>query len=194
MTGVRSETATLAGGCFWCLEAVLEPLRGVTKVVSGYTGGRTLAPSYRDVCSGTTGHAEAVQIDFDPGVIPYRDLLELFFAFHDPTTLNRQGGDVGTQYRSAIFFHSPEQKAIAEQVIAELAAADAFGAPIVTELAPFAEFHPAEPHHRDYYRRNSSQPYCRAVISPKMAKLRARYASRLRIEGAASAADGGLKP
>ena len=186
MSNVRNETATLAGGCFWCLEAVFEQLEGVECVVSGYTGGRVLNPSYEHVCSGGTGHAEVVQVTFDPQVISYRDLLEIFFAFHDPTTLNRQGHDVGTQYRSAIFYHSPEQKAAAEAVIAELTEQRTFDDPIVTEVTPVAEFYPAEGYHQGYYRGNSNQPYCRATITPKVTKLRQKYAARLKKSGAPS--------
>src|SRR5215831_11986624 len=151
MSGRRWETATLAGGCFWCLEAVFERLRGVERVVPGYTGGGGAA-SYRDVCSGRTGHAEAIQVTFDPGEVSFRELLELFFAFHDPTTLDRQGPDVGSQYRSAIFPHTPEQRAIAEQVIGELTRANVFDAPIVTAIEPDAPFHPAEDYHQGYFR------------------------------------------
>jgi len=179
-----TETATLAGGCFWCLEAVFEQLEGVARVVSGYAGGAAVAPSYEDVCSGATGHAEVVQITFDPAVLPYRDLLEIFFAFHDPTTPDRQGHDVGTQYRSAIFWNSPEQKAVAEQVIAELTSNGVFGDRIVTEVAPLAEFFAAERHHQGYYRQNSQQPYCRATIGPKVTELRQKYAARLKKTGA----------
>jgi len=180
----RRETATLAGGCFWCVETVFERLRGVTRVVSGYTGGTTPKPDYQEVCTGRTGHAEAVQVTFDPGEIGYREILEIFFAFHDPTTPNRQGADTGTQYRSAIFTHSPEQERVAREVIAQLTAERVFDAPIVTEVTPFREFHPAEAYHQGYYRRNEAQPYCRAVIAPKVAKLRAHYASRLQPEPA----------
>jgi peptide-methionine (S)-S-oxide reductase len=175
-----TETATLAGGCFWCLEAVFEQLEGVERVVSGYAGGHAANPTYEQVCSGTTGHAEVVQVHFDPGKISYRELLELFFAFHDPTTPDRQGADVGTQYRSAILHHSPEQRAVAEQVIADLTREQVFPAPIVTRLAPLGAFHPAEDYHQGYYRANPDQPYCRATISPKLAKLRSRYAARLK--------------
>jgi len=179
MTKIR-ETATLAGGCFWCIEAVLEPLEGVDSVVSGYMGGRHPNPSYEAVCTGVTGHAEAVQVTFDPAVLSYADLLELFFAFHDPTTLNRQGPDAGTQYRSAIFFHTPEQKLVAEQVIARLNGEKVFRDPIVTEVTPATTFYPAEDYHQGYYRRNPTQGYCQAMIGPKVAKLRAKYASRLK--------------
>jgi peptide-methionine (S)-S-oxide reductase len=178
-TNVR-ETATLAGGCFWCLEAVFEQLEGVERVVSGYTGGRANAPSYEQVCSGTTGHAEAVQIVYDPSVISYRDLLELFFAFHDPTTMNRQGHDVGTQYRSAIYYDSPIQKTTAEELIAELIRDQVFDDPIVTEVTPLGEFYAAEGYHQGYYRANPSQAYCRATITPKVTKLRQKYAARLK--------------
>lgn len=176
-----AELATFAGGCFWCMEAVFQNLRGVEQVVSGYLGGRTPNPSYEMVCSGLTGHAEAIQISFDPAAISYHDLLELFFAFHDPTTLNRQGPDEGTQYRSAIFYHSPGQKTEAELVIRELSEAGTFGVPIVTELSPAEKFYPAEPYHQDYYRQNPDKAYCRAMITPKVAKLRTRYAKRLAV-------------
>jgi peptide-methionine (S)-S-oxide reductase len=176
----KTETATLAGGCFWCLEAAFERLQGVEKVVPGYTGGEAAKPSYREVCSGATGHAEAVQITFDPWVITFRELLEVFFTVHDPTTLNYQGNDVGTQYRSAIFYGSPEQKAEAERTIAELGTSGPWPRPIVTEVKPLTKFHPAEEYHHGYYRRNPEQGYCRVVIAPKMAKLRRKYAARLR--------------
>ncbi|HET9701180.1 MAG TPA: peptide-methionine (S)-S-oxide reductase MsrA [Burkholderiales bacterium] len=174
------EVATLAGGCFWCLEAVFARLRGVHGVESGYTGGAVPNPSYEAVCGGTTGHAEAVRIRFDPSVVSYRDLLEVFFTIHDPTTLNRQGNDVGTQYRSAVFWHSPEQRAAAEEVIARLAAAGLWGRPIVTELAPAGPFHVAEAYHRDYFERNPQQPYCMFVVAPKVAKVRKHFLSRLK--------------
>ena len=174
------EVATLAGGCFWCLEAVFERLRGVERVVSGYIGGRTDSPSYQEVCGGRSGHAEAIQVTFDPATIGYLELLELFFAFHDPTTLDRQGPDVGTQYRSAIFPHSPEQERIAREVIDTLTREGVFGAPIVTTIEPAGPFFAAEGYHQGYYDRNPEQPYCRAMIAPKVAKLRAKYADRLR--------------
>lgn len=174
------ELATVAGGCFWCLEAIFQPLNGVDKVVSGYTGGRVPNPSYEAVCSGLTGHAEAIQLTFDPAVISYRDLLLLFFAFHDPTTRNRQGPDIGTQYRSAIFTHSGAQQLEAEQLVRELTADRTFPGPIVTEIVPAAAFYPAEPYHQDYFRTNPTKGYCQAMIAPKVAKLRARYAERLR--------------
>ncbi|HEX9919087.1 MAG TPA: peptide-methionine (S)-S-oxide reductase MsrA [Pyrinomonadaceae bacterium] len=180
MTNHNEETATLAGGCFWCLEAVFADLRGVARVVSGYCGGHVENPTYRAVCDGTTGHAEVVQITFDPQVISYRELLEVFFTIHDPTTLNRQGGDVGTQYRSAIFYHSPEQRETAATVIAELGAAGTWDAPIVTEVEPLSVFYPAEDYHQEYYRNNASQPYCRAVVAPKVAKVRQKYMEKLK--------------
>ena len=175
-----SEQATVAGGCFWCLEAVFERLAGVSRVVSGYTGGRVENPSYHDVCSGTTGHAEALQVTFDPAVISYEDLLEIFFAFHDPTTRNRQGPDQGTQYRSAIFYHDAAQQAAALRVMERLTSASVFDRPIVTELAPLGPFFPAEAYHQEYYRRNPAQAYCQAWIAPKVAKLRSKYAERLK--------------
>ena len=174
------ETATLGGGCYWCLEAVFEQLRGVEKVESGFSGGSVKNPSYEQVCRGTTGHAEVVQVTFDPTAISFRELLEVFFATHDPTTLNRQGADVGTQYRSAIFFHSPEQQKVAGALIAELNAAAIWDQPIVTELAPFREFFRAEEYHQGYFRQNPHQGYCMAVISPKVAKFRKSFADRLK--------------
>lgn len=178
----RTETATLGGGCFWCLEAVYELMRGVEKVESGYTGGHVPNPSYEEVCSGTTGHAEVVQVTFDPDVVTFRELLEVFFTIHDPTTLNRQGADVGTQYRSAIFYASPEQKETAEAVIRELEAEEVWDAPIVTEVVPLEAFYPAEPYHREFYRRNPMQPYCVAVVAPKVAKFRRKFTEKLRRE------------
>ena len=176
----EKEVATLAGGCFWCLEAVYDQLRGVDDVVSGYAGGRVRNPSYQDVCAGTTGHAEVVQVTFDPAVVSFREILEVFFTVHDPTTLNRQGADVGTQYRSAIFYRSPEQKTTAEQVIREIDAAKIWPAPIVTEVAPLAEFYPAEDYHQEYFARNPNQGYCTFVIAPKVAKFRKLYLSQLK--------------
>jgi len=176
----QRETATLAGGCFWCLEAAFQDLKGVEKVQSGYAGGHIANPSYEQVCTGTTGHAEVVQITFDPTVVSFDDLLHVFFTIHDPTTLNRQGEDVGTQYRSAIFYHTPEQKATAERVIRELAAEKVWDDPVVTELKPLDAFYPAEQYHRDYYRRNPNQGYCRAVIAPKVAKVRKLYFDKLK--------------
>lgn len=173
-------TATLAGGCFWCLDAVYRRLRGVERVVSGYTGGEPANPSYELVCTGTTGHAEAVQITFDPDVISYRELLEVFFTIHDPTQLNRQGADLGTQYRSAIFWHDEDQKAEAERYIAELTAEQVFDQPIVTVLEPVGTFYPAEEYHQDYFARNARQPYCQAVVAPKIAKLRQQWTAKLK--------------
>jgi peptide-methionine (S)-S-oxide reductase len=175
------ETATLAAGCFWCLEAVFQPLKGVDRVVSGYTGGTVGRPSYEDVCTGTTGHAEGVQVTFDPAVLSYRHLLELFFAFHDPTTLNRQGADVGTQYRSAIFYHNAEQERVARDLIAELEREQVFPDPIVTEVVQLREWYPAEQYHQGYYGRNPDRMYCQAVIAPKVAKLRRTYAERVKV-------------
>ncbi|HLU11818.1 MAG TPA: peptide-methionine (S)-S-oxide reductase MsrA [Oceanobacillus sp.] len=177
-TGKNREVATLAGGCFWCLEAVYDELKGVEDVVSGYTGGHVPNPTYRAVCTGDTGHAEAVQITFDPSVISYGDLLDVFFTIHDPTTLNRQGNDIGTQYRSAIFYHSPEQKAVAEQKIAE--AANSWEKPIVTELKPIDTFYPAEDYHQEYFANNPYQPYCLAVVAPKVAKARKTFYQKLK--------------
>jgi peptide-methionine (S)-S-oxide reductase len=174
------EQATLAGGCFWCLEAVYLELRGVERVVSGYTGGDGDAPTYEQVCTGTTGYAEAVQITFDPAAIAYRDLLDVFFAIHDPTTQDRQGNDVGTQYRSAIFTHSDAQAATAKAVIAELTAAKAFSDPIVTQVVPFARFWPGEAYHQDFFRRNPRQPYCVFVVAPKVAKARKQFLAKLK--------------
>ena len=176
---VKLEMATLGGGCFWCLEAVFTELRGVREVVSGYAGGRGAA-TYEAVCSGSTGHAEVTQVTFDPAEISYRDLLDVFFTMHDPTTLNRQGADVGTQYRSVIFIHSPEQKRIAEQAIAELTASGTWKNKLVTELSPYTEFFPAEGYHQRYFERNPDQPYCQGVIAPKMAKLRKAHFERLK--------------
>ena len=174
------EVATLGGGCFWCTEAVLEGLRGVDKVESGYTGGAVANPTYEQVCSGTTGHAEVVRVTFDPQEISFRDLLHVFLSTHDPTTLNRQGADAGTQYRSVIFPHSPEQRATAEEVIASLDREQIWDDPIVTRIEPAAEFYPAESYHAQYYRRNPRQGYCQVVIAPKVAKLRKQFADRLR--------------
>lgn len=172
--------ATLAGGCFWCLEAVYEQLRGVEKVVSGYAGGHVPNPTYRQVTGGATGHAEVVQITYDPGEVSYRELLEVFFTIHDPTTLNRQGADIGSQYRSAIFYHDQEQKEIAEQVIREMEEAGVWDDPIVTEVAPLDGFYRAEDYHQEYYQNNPYQPYCQVVIRPKVAKFRQRYMDKLR--------------
>jgi peptide-methionine (S)-S-oxide reductase len=179
----QREVATLAGGCFWCLEAAFSELKGVERVESGYAGGSVANPSYEAVCTGKTGHAEIVQVTFDPEVISFGDLLHVFFTIHDPTTLNQQGGDVGTQYRSAVFYHSPEQKTEVERVIAELAGEKVWDDPIVTEVTPLDKFYPAEEYHRDYYRRNPTQGYCRAVIAPKVAKVRKLYFDRLKRPG-----------
>jgi peptide-methionine (S)-S-oxide reductase len=180
MSSRQLDTATIAGGCFWCLEAIFERLAGVERVVSGYTGGSVPEPTYDDVCGGATGHAEAVQISFDPSVISYRQLLEIFFAFHDPTTLNRQGPDVGTQYRSAIFYRDDEQARTARAVIADLEGKRIFGAPIVTEVTPLTVFYPAEAYHQQYFQRQPERMYCQAMIAPKVAKLRKAYSSKLR--------------
>ncbi len=178
---MTTELATLAGGCFWCLEAAFQQLKGVSKVRSGYAGGRVENPTYEQVCSGSSGHAEVVQVEFDPAQIDYADLLGVFFTIHDPTTLNRQGGDIGTQYRSAIFYHSAAQKAQAEAAIVELDAADLWGAPIVTEVLPLDHFYPAEAYHQDYFLRNPNQPYCAAVVAPKVAKVRKHFFERLKV-------------
>jgi len=180
MTSSQTELTTLGGGCFWCLEAVFTQLNGVESVASGYAGGNVPDPSYELVCTGGTGHAEVVQIAFDPPVVSYRDLLQVFFTMHDPTTLNRQGADVGAQYRSVIFYHSNEQLAAANQVIAELSASGLWDDVIVTEVSPLDTFYPAEQYHNDYYERNSTQPYCQAVIAPKVAKLRREYLDKLK--------------
>ncbi|MBI3326167.1 MAG: peptide-methionine (S)-S-oxide reductase MsrA [Nitrospinae bacterium] len=174
------EVVTLGGGCFWCLEAVFVDLHGVERVESGYAGGIVPNPSYYEVCSETTGHAEVVQVTFDPQVISYREILEVFFTIHDPTTLNRQGADVGTQYRSVIFYHTPEQKAIAEQVIQEITAARMWNAPLVTEVTPFPEFYCAEDYHQEYFQQNPGELYCRFVIAPKVAKFRKQYLAKLK--------------
>lgn len=174
------EVATVAGGCFWCLEAVFQDLKGVDQVVSGYLGGSVPDPTYEQVCGGKTGHAEAIQITFDPAVISYRELVDLFFAFHDPTTLDRQGPDRGTQYRSAIFPHSAEQRRVAEEAIAAHETAGTFSDPIVTTIETADRFYPAESHHQDYYRRNPNQAYCAVQIGPKIGKLRAKYRDRLK--------------
>jgi len=174
------QTATLAGGCFWCLEAVFAQLQGVDSVISGYTGGAVPNPTYQRVCTGTTGHAEVVQITFDPVQISYREILEVFFDIHDPTTLNRQGADVGTQYRSAIFYHDEAQRQIAEQLIREKTAAKVWDDPIVTELAPFEVFYRAEDYHQEYFARNGHQPYCRVVVAPKVSKFRKLYLGKLK--------------
>jgi len=176
----NSEIATLAGGCFWCLEAVFDDLRGVASVESGYMGGRLEHPSYDDVCTGDTGHAEVVQIRFDPAQLGYRDLLEVFFVIHDPTTPNRQGNDIGTQYRSAIFYHSPGQRAIAEEVIARMGAAKLWPEPIATEVAPASTFWVAEDYHQEYFSRNPRQSYCMLVVDPKVSKFRKHFRDKLK--------------
>lgn len=176
------EVATLGGGCFWCLEAVYEQLQGVAQVESGYAGGTVPNPTYKQVTTGMTGHAEVVQLTFDPAVISFKEILEVFFTIHDPTTLNRQGADVGPQYRSAIFYHSEAQKAIAEQVIREMTAARVWDDLIVTEVTPMVEFYKAEDYHQEYYRNNTYQPYCQVVIAPKVAKFRQRYLAKLKKE------------
>ena len=174
----EQEIATLAGGCFWCLEAVFDDMEGVSSVESGYMGGKTKNPSYREVCGGGTGHAEVIQLRFDPAVVSFREILDVFFAIHDPTTPNRQGNDLGTQYRSAIFYHSPEQKAVAEETIRELTAARAYATDIVTEVVPAADFYRAEDYHQEYFANNPLQPYCQFVVSPKVGKFRSKFASK----------------
>ncbi|MHB8584670.1 MAG: peptide-methionine (S)-S-oxide reductase MsrA [Thermoplasmatota archaeon] len=176
------EIATLGGGCFWCLDATLGRLRGVTQVTSGYAGGSTKNPTYDQVCDGETGHAEVVQVRFDPASITYRQILEVFFSIHDPTTLNRQGADEGTQYRSIILYHDPRQKAEAEAVVHELTESKAFEDPIVTEIAAMAHFYPAEGYHQSYFARNPAQPYCRAVVAPKVRKMREHWKALLKPE------------
>lgn len=176
--------ATLGGGCFWCLEAVYVEVEGVKKVVSGYAGGDTPNPSYKEVCTGRTGHAEVVQITYDPAVTSYRELLEIFFVIHDPTTLNRQGADVGTQYRSIILYHDDEQKRIAEGIIQELEREGTYDNPIVTEVEPLETFYAAEDYHQEYYANNSNQPYCQAVITPKLAKFRKTFAEKRKASAA----------
>lgn len=174
-----TELATFGGGCFWCLDAAFQQLRGVEKVVNGYSGGKRPNPTYEQVCSGVTGHAEVVQITFDPGIISYRDLLGVLFTIHDPTTPNRQGNDVGTQYRSIVLSHSPEQHQTAKDVIAELAANRVWDDPVVTEVQPYSVFYPAEEYHQDYFNKNPTQPYCTAVVAPKVSKVRKAYFDRL---------------
>lgn len=180
----HKEIATLAGGCFWCLEAGYDQMKGVDAVESGYIGGKNPDPTYEQVCSGMTGHAEAVRITFDPTVVSYRELLEVFFALHDPTTLNRQGHDVGTQYRSAIFYHSPDQKATADAVIADFTKEEVFDRPIVTEIVPADTFYEAEASHQEYFARNPSQPYCTYVVNPKIAKFKKQFTEKMKKEGA----------
>jgi len=175
----RTETTTLGSGCFWCVEAVIQSLRGVEHVEAGYSGGKVKDPTYQEVCSGRTGHVEVVQITFDPAEISFRDLLFIFFSTHDPTTLNSQGADVGTQYRSVVFYHNDTQRKTAETVIAELEEENVFSGPIVTELAPLDVFYPAEDYHQDYFLNNAEKPYCQAIIAPKVAKLRKQFLDRL---------------
>ena len=174
------EVTTLGGGCFWCLEAVYDQLKGVTDVVSGYAGGHVPSPTYKQVCTGTTGHAEVVQITFDNEIISFADLLDVFFTIHDPTTLNRQGNDIGTQYRSAIFYHNDEQKRIAEEKIRQLEAQKLWNDPIVTQIEPIDTFYPAEDYHQEYFANNPDAGYCRVVIAPKVAKFRQKYMERLK--------------
>jgi peptide-methionine (S)-S-oxide reductase len=174
------ETATLGAGCFWCVEAVFDDLKGVQDVVSGYSGGRRENPTYEQVCAGATGHAEVVQIKFDPKEIDFRDILRVFFTVHDPTTLNRQGGDIGTQYRSAIFYHSPEQKQIAHEVIEEITSEKIYDNSVVTEITEFTNFYPAEDYHQEYFANNPNQPYCAAVVAPKVRKFRDKFANKLK--------------
>lgn len=177
---MSKEIATLGGGCFWCLEAVFNQMQGVESAISGYCGGATENPTYKEVCSGDSGHAEAVQITFDPALLSFRALLEVFFTIHDPTTLNRQGNDVGSQYRSAIFYHSREQQAEAEKMVAELAAAHVWPDPIVTEIVPLDKFYPAEGYHQEYFKLHGEQPYCRVVVAPKVAKFREKFGAKLK--------------
>ena len=179
-TPAGKEVATLAGGCFWCLEAVFDDLQGVEDVVSGYAGGHVPDPDYRMVCTGATGHTEVVQVTYDPGQISFREILEVFFSIHDPTTLNRQGSDVGTQYRSAIFYHDEKQKETAEGVIRELETSGTWRNSIVTEVSPLTDFYPAEDYHQEYYENNARQPYCQMVVAPKVAKFRKQYGERLK--------------
>jgi peptide-methionine (S)-S-oxide reductase len=174
------ERATLGGGCFWCLEAVYDQMKGVESVESGYMGGANPDPSYEEVCTGRSGHAEVVQLAFDPAIVSFREILEVFFVIHDPTTLNQQGNDVGTQYRSAIFYHSPEQKKVAEELIAELTKQQLYNRPIVTELVPAVQFYEAEEYHQEYFARNPFQPYCSYVVGPKLSKFRTSFASKLK--------------
>jgi peptide-methionine (S)-S-oxide reductase len=182
--------ATFAGGCFWCTEAVYEQIEGVGAVTSGYIGGKVPNPTYKDVCTGLTGHAEAIEIEYDPAVVPFEKLLEVFFATHDPTTLNRQGADVGTQYRSGVYYHDAEQKRIAEEVIRRLDASRAFPGKIVTEVMPASIFYPAEDYHQDYFAKNPFQPYCQAVAAPKVAKVRKVFKDLLKEKAAGGGADG----
>ena len=178
--GGSTEIATLGGGCFWCLEPAFDQLRGVISVESGYTGGKIANPTYKQVCTGTTGHVEVVRVTFDPNAVSFKEVLEVFFTLHDPTTLNRQGADAGTQYRSAIFYHTQEQKAVADVVIRELTAAEVWYSPIVTEVVPAQVFYMAEDYHQEYFLQNGHQPYCQVVVAPKVAKFREKFRSRLK--------------
>ena len=182
MNTKTEEIATLAGGCFWCLEAVFEQLQGVQQVMSGYSGGHVSNPTYERVCSGTTGHAEVTQVHFSPSIISFQELLGIFFTIHDPTTFNRQGPDVGSQYRSAVFYHGPEQKVVTEQIIQDLQQSGTLTSPIVTEVVPFVSFFPAEEYHQKYFRRNPDLAYCQFLIAPKVAKFRKQHFARLRIQ------------
>lgn len=179
-TNSNNEVATLAGGCFWCLEPAFDQLRGVRNVESGYIGGQVVRPTYQQICSGNTGHAEAVQVTYNPQEVSFCELLEVFFVLHDPTTLNRQGGDIGTQYRSAIFYHTPEQQQTAEEVIRELNTEKIWDAPIVTEVTAAPEFYVAEDYHQEYFAQNANQPYCQAVVAPKVAKFRQKFFAKLK--------------
>lgn len=174
------DTATLGGGCFWCTEAVFDSVKGVEDVVSGYSGGHTTNPTYQEVCSETTGHAEVIQLKFDPEEISYKEVLEIFFGTHDPTTLDRQGNDVGSSYRSAVFYHSDKQKEIAEEVVEEIESQGIFDNPIVTEVTEFTKFYPAEDYHQNYFENNPNQPYCSAVVSPKVGKFRQKFSDKLK--------------
>lgn len=180
MADKQLETATLAAGCFWCVEAIFDDLKGVEDVVSGYSGGHKENPTYKEVCSETTGHAEVVQVRFDPAELSYADLLRVYFTVHDPTTLNRQGNDIGSSYRSAIFYHSDKQKEIAREIIDEVNAEGLYNNMIVTEVTPFDKFWPAEAYHQEYFANNPNQPYCSAVVAPKVAKFRKKYVERLK--------------
>ena len=180
LSSATSEIATLAGGCFWCIETVLNQLEGVASAISGYMGGASLNPTYKDICSGQTGHAEVVQVTFNPAKITFKEILEIFFTLHDPTTLNRQGNDRGTQYRSAIFFHTPEQQIIAQKIITELSEAGLWPDPIVTEITPAQIFYPAEDYHQAYFQQNETQPYCQFVVAPKVIKFREKFKARLK--------------
>jgi peptide-methionine (S)-S-oxide reductase len=177
----KLEVATLAGGCFWCTEAAFSIIKGVERIEPGYTGGTAPDPSYEEVSTGTTGHAEATQIFFDPQIITYKDILEIFFTMHDPTTLNRQSADIGTQYRSAIFFSTPEQKATADKIIEELTKEEIWNRPIVTKVEPLKVFYNAETYHKDYYKKHPKEPYCQAVIAPKIAKLQAHFIDKIKL-------------